>query len=63
MEEKYESSGVRVKTLKLDQVYVCYIASILFMHIKVMWVRQKKKCNGGLRPLGPLLCLFLKQYY
>ena len=43
MEEKYESSGVRVKTLKLDQVYVCYIASILFMHIKLMWVRQKKK--------------------
>ena len=42
MEEMYESSGVHVKTLKLDQVYVCYIASILFMHIKVMWVRQKK---------------------
>ena len=43
MEEMYESSGLRVKTLKLDQVYVCYIASILFMHIKLMWVRQKKK--------------------
>ena len=41
MEEMYESSGVHVKTLKLDQVYVCYIGSILFMHIKVMWVRQK----------------------
>ena len=46
IEEMYESSGLRVKTLKLDQVYVCYIASILFMHIKLMWVRQKKKKNA-----------------
>ena len=41
MEEKYESSGVHVKTLKLDQVYVCYIASILFMHIKVLGTPKK----------------------
>ena len=63
MEEMYESSGVHFKTLKLDQVYVCYIASILFMHIKSYVGTPKKKCNGGHRPLGPLLCLFLKQYY
>ena len=45
MEEMYESSGVHVKTLKLDQVYVCYIASILFMHIKSYVGTPKKNAT------------------
>ena len=56
MEEKYESSGVHVKTLKLDQVYVWYIASTLFMQ------RQKKNVTVDIYLIGPLLCLFLQQY-
>ena len=45
MEEMYESSGVHFKTLKLDQVYVCYIASILFMHIKSYVGTPKKNAT------------------
>ena len=41
MEEMYESSGLRVKTLKLDQVYVCYIASILFMQNLCGYAKKK----------------------
>lgn len=56
IEEMYESLGVHVKTLKLDQVYVWYIASTLFMYIKVMWVRPKKKMQQWTSTFLALYC-------
>ena len=50
VEEMYERCGVYVKTLKLDQVYVWYIASTLFM-------QRQKKCDGGHLPYRPFIVL------